>query len=242
MTCSSVGVLVCDIDGVVRDVSSSYRRAIQDTVAHFSQGRYCPSLADIDQLKQEGYWNNDWEAARELLRRWGQDVPLADITAYFQSRYWGDTEAPTGLITQETLLITGDYFETWTEQGWRWGFFSGAPRREARYALARLGLADAPLVAMEDAPGKPDPTGLWTLVQAWSCPPGTPIIYAGDTVADMLTVQRARVQYPEYTWRAVGILPPHVQDVQSYTQTLHQSGAQVVLPGLRHLSPAAVLP
>jgi HAD superfamily phosphatase len=235
------GVLVCDIDGVIRDVRHSYRQAIQKTVHHFSQGAYEPTLAEIDQLKSEGNWNNDWRATQELLHRRGWDVPLADLIPHFQRLYWGETEHPTGLITQETLLVTGYFFHQLTLMGWRWGFFSGAPRREAQYALARLGLDTAPLVAMEDAPEKPDPTGLLQVLRSWSLPPGTPIVYAGDTVADMLTVQAARREQPQYHWVAVGILPPHVQDVEGYTQTLQRHGSALVLPSLRQLVPAAVL-
>jgi HAD superfamily phosphatase len=236
---SNLGVIICDIDGVIRDVRHSYRRAIQATVAHFTQAQYEPTLADIDQLKSEGYWNNDWSATQELLRRWGTDVPLAAVIDHFQNLYWGETENPTGLITQEELLITADYFPALTHRGWRWGFFSGAPRREAQYALDRLGVGFAPLVAMEDAPAKPDPTGL--LQAVGSCPAATPIIYAGDTVADMLTVQAARRQQPQYHWVAVGILPPHIQDIDNYTKTLQNHGADVVLPRLSHLVPESVL-
>ncbi|WP_448380879.1 TIGR01548 family HAD-type hydrolase [Gloeomargarita sp.] len=234
------GVLIADIDGVIRDVRHSYRRAIQATVQHFTQGAYTPTLAEIDQLKSEGHWNNDWRATQELLRRRGWDVPLADLIPYFQRLYWGATAHPTGLITQEELLIDRDFFGQFTQAGWRWGFFSGAPRREAQYALARLGLAAAPLVAMEDAPEKPDPTGLLRLVRQWSCPPGTPILYAGDTVADMLTVQAARQEQPAYVWVAVGILPPHIQDVEGYTQTLQQHGASYVFANLGQLLPTSV--
>lgn len=239
---SNLGVFICDIDGVIRDVRHSYRRAIQMTVHHFSDGQYQPTLAEIDQLKSEGHWNNDWSATQELLRRWGKEVPLAAVIPYFQTLYWGETENPTGLITQETLLVTGDYFTPLTHRGWHWGFFSGAPRREAQYALDRLGVGFAPLVAMEDAPEKPDPTGLLQILSQWSCPPGTPVIYAGDTVADMLTVQVARREQPEYSWVAVGILPPHVQDVDNYTKTLQRHGAAVVLPNLNLLVPESVLP
>ncbi|MEN9218111.1 MAG: TIGR01548 family HAD-type hydrolase [Gloeomargarita sp. DG_2_bins_126] len=237
-----MGICICDIDGVIRDVRHSYRRAIQRTVAHFTQEQYEPTLTDIDRLKSEGIWNNDWSATQELLRRWGADVPLPAVTEHFQSLYWGETEQPTGLITQEELLVTADYFHQLTRRGWGWGFFSGAPRREARYALARLGLATAPLVAMEDAPEKPDPTGLLALLDDWSCPQGTPVIYAGDTVADMLTVQAARQAQPAYRWIAVGILPPHVEAVDDYTKTLQKHGAEVVLARLRHLVPESVLP
>jgi len=62
-------VLLFDIDGVIRDVAASYRRAIVETVDQFSGWR--PEAAEIDALKSEGCWNNDWEASLELLRRHG---------------------------------------------------------------------------------------------------------------------------------------------------------------------------
>ena len=42
----SFTILLFDIDGVIRDVAGSYRRALQETVAHYSGWR--PSAADID--------------------------------------------------------------------------------------------------------------------------------------------------------------------------------------------------
>jgi HAD superfamily phosphatase len=71
---SARAVLLFDIDGVIRDVAASYRRAIVETVHQFSGWR--PQPAQIDALKSEGCWNNDWEASRELLRRHGQSGGL----------------------------------------------------------------------------------------------------------------------------------------------------------------------
>jgi HAD superfamily phosphatase len=62
--------LVFDIDGVIRDVAGSYRRALADTVEHFTAGNYRPTPEDIDLLKSEGIWNNDWEASQELIQRY----------------------------------------------------------------------------------------------------------------------------------------------------------------------------
>ena len=44
-------IVVFDIDGVIRDVGGSYRRAIADTVEHFTGGASRPTLTDIDALK-----------------------------------------------------------------------------------------------------------------------------------------------------------------------------------------------
>ena len=61
------GFLLFDIDGVLRDVAGSYRLAIKETVNHFSNWK--PSLENIDNLKAEGCWNNDWKASQELIKR-----------------------------------------------------------------------------------------------------------------------------------------------------------------------------
>lgn len=251
-------LLVFDIDGVIRDVSGSYRRALADTVEHFTAGGYRPSPEDIDHLKQEGCWNNDWEGSQELVYRYferqGQSravlsIDYSSLVDFFQRRYRGpnpeDPDSWTGYISQEPLLVSADYFAKLAQAGYGWGFFSGATRGSANFILQRrLGLANPVLIAMEDAPGKPDPTGLFTAVdqlvsryQLSICPP---VIYVGDTVADMQTIVQARQQQPQQTWIGIGVLPPHVlaqgEDYsQSYRQTLQKAGAQGVIDRLLDL-------
>ena len=65
---NSRGFLLFDIDGVIRDVTRSYRLAIQHTVNYFCNWK--PELENIDNLKAEGIWNNDWEASYELIKRY----------------------------------------------------------------------------------------------------------------------------------------------------------------------------
>ncbi|MBU6228957.1 MAG: TIGR01548 family HAD-type hydrolase [Cyanobacteria bacterium REEB459] len=256
---ASPAILVFDIDGVLRDVSHSYRRALADTVEQFTSQQYRPSPEDIDTLKSEGLWNNDWEGAQELVYRHFETLGRArdqlgldykELVDFFQSRYRGpDQSHPdrwSGYITQEPLLISPAYFADLKTGEIAWGFFSGATRGSARYVLERrLGLVDPVLVAMEDAPGKPDPTGLLAVVQVLSqhhnLSPDLPVIYAGDTVADMHTLHQARRQYPHRPWIGVGVLPPHVLASQesyrqAYQGALEQAGAQVVLETISKLT------
>lgn len=251
-------IVVFDIDGVVRDVGGSYRRALADTVEHFTGGAYRPSQADIDTLKAEGIWNNDWEASQELVYRYfaqGRSreatrntlqLDYNELVAFFQSRYRGpDPTHWTGYICQEPLLLQRAYFEQLTHAHIRWGFFSGATTGSARYVLERrLGLSDPTLIAMEDAPGKPDPTGLLQTVSLLKGLDTTPVIYVGDTVGDIRTVINARQSQPDRPWLAVGVLPPHVQTTdaqrQSYRATLQTAGAQVVFDNAQELTPAAI--
>ena len=168
-------IVVFDIDGVVRDVGGSYRRALADTVEQFTGGEFRPSPEAIDALKAEGLWNNDWEASQELIARYFEErnqprasiaITYDEIVAFFQARYRGtDPQKLTGYICHEPLLLDRAYFDTLTAAGIGWGFFSGATRPSATYVMIeRLGLVDPVLVAMDDAPGKPDPTGLFEAI------------------------------------------------------------------------------
>lgn len=253
-------IAVFDIDGVIRDVSGSYRRALADTVEHFTAGAYRPTPADIDRLKAEGSWNNDWEASQELVYRYWdrQGTARSQVTLdyellvdFFQRRYRGpvldDPSQWTGYIAQEPVLVSKQYFEHLTAAGIRWGFFSGATRGSAAYILEhRLDLLNPLLVAMHEAPGKPDATGLFQVVdQLVSHPEHPPVLYAGDTVADMHTIQNAQAQRPHQRWLGVGILPPHVVAAgeayaHTYAATLEAAGAIAVVPSVQDLTPAYI--
>lgn len=251
-------IVIFDIDGVIRDVGGSYRRALADTVEQFTDQAYRPSDVDIDKLKSEGIWNNDWEASQELIYRYfetlGQSrsslgLNYQKIVAFFQSRYRGlEPNNWTGYICDEPLLVQPSYFEQLSNVGIPWGFFSGATRASANYVLSkRLGLQSPLLIAMEDAPGKPDPTGLLAAVEQLEQQfnaKTVPILYVGDTVGDMYAVERARSQYGDRTWLGVGVLPPHVQVTtqrrQAYTETLKAAGAMVVLDNVQDLTPTQI--
>ena len=253
MTASTRAIVVFDIDGVIRDVSGSYRRAISDTVEHFTSQTYRPTPTDIDNLKSEGIWNNDWEASQELIYRYfvsqGQQreqlqLDYANIVTYFQSRYRGtDSENWNGYICHEPLLAQPSYFQELTQSGVAWGFFSGATRLSANYVLEkRLGLQSPILIAMEDAPGKPDPTGLFATINILENGNNQKqtVVYVGDTVADMHTVEKAKAIDNSRTWLGIGVLPPHVQETtpirEAYTQKLMQAGAKIVFNNVQELT------
>ena len=216
-------------------MAGSYRRALQDTVEHYSGWR--PSAEEIDALKGEGLWNNDWDASLEFLRRReGQPPERRDLISVFSDFYFGgdpngDPSQWKGLIGNEPLLVDSDFFANLSRQGWRWGFVSGAEPPSARYVLqVRLGLIDPPLIAMGDAPDKPDPTGLIRLAEQLAADDAPQrIVYIGDTVADVTTVINARTVRPDFPWQSLAVSPPHVRNVRAYQQTLRKAGADQVL-------------
>jgi HAD superfamily phosphatase len=234
VTCQVRAIAVFDIDGVIRDVSGSYRRAIADTVEHFTEKQYRPSSEDIDNLKSEGIWNNDWEATQELIYRYFETQGLSrnnlklnyqSLVDFFQSRYRGvNLENWDGYICQEKLLISSAYL--------------------ANYVLKkRLNLVDPILIAMEDAPSKPDPTGLFmaieTIEKEGNLDLNLPVIYAGDTVADIYTIRQARTIFPRRNWISIGVLPPHLRESEKqlvYTEKLIQSGSNLIVNSLEELT------
>ncbi len=262
-------ILLFDIDGVLRDVSGSYRRAIQATVRHYSG--WTPDPSAIDALKGEGLWNNDWEASLELLRRHRQAngmaaaaadamdplPPLDDLAAVFSGFYfggdpWGPPSEWQGFIRDEDLLVDTAFFQRLSGAGLAWGFVSGAEGPSARFLLEeRLGLVHPPLVAMEDAPQKPDPSGLLALAErlaaGWNQslgPQGPPVVYLGDTVADVETVHRARRQRPDQPFLALAVAPPHLhgphrlEQRRAYEERLQAAGADHLLSHTRELADA----
>ncbi len=251
-------IVVFDIDGVIRDVGGSYRLALADTVEHFTNGGYRPTAIEIDELKGEGIWNNDWEAAQEYIYRYferqGQNRSASNldyetIVAYFQTKYRGtDPVNWNGYICNEPLLATPEYFDSLTTANIPWGFFSGATTGSASYVLEkRLGLIAPVLVAMEDAPGKPNPQGLFMAVDqlialSKNIDDKMPLVYVGDTVADMYTVIKARSIKIDRQIFAVGIIPPHVEidRINSYTTNLIEAGANIVLKNVKELTPESI--
>lgn len=248
-------VLLFDIDGVIRDVGGSYRRAIVETVHHYSGVR--PEPGAIDALKAEGCWNNDWLASLELLRRDGlgqagrPPLPAFEaLVAVFNGFYFGgdpdgDPMGWRGFIGSEPLLVERSFFASLSQAAILWGFVSGAEPPSARFVLQqRLGLSDPPLIAMGDAPDKPDPTGLLRLAaELIGAPLGSgalPVAYLGDTVADVLTVVRARERLPQQRFLSLAVAPPHLQVAEAserrkaYEAQLLQAGADAVIPDTRY--------
>ena len=136
-----------DIDGVIRDVSKSYRFAIKETVNCLSGWE--PKTEDIDNLKATGSWNNDWDLSHELIRQAQQQKKEGDqkvpsrkkIIEVFNNFYFGcnpinsSIKKWTGFINNETLLVDKNFFTGLMQKGIVYGFVSGAELPSARFVL-----------------------------------------------------------------------------------------------------------
>ena len=132
-----VKAILFDMDGVLVDVSRSYRRAIQETAAHFT-GRDIP-VGTIQRYKNHGGFNDDWKLTHAIISSTGIQVSLPRVTAAFQRLYRGDNW--NGLIAEETALIRHDVLERLRSQVNIMGVVTGRPKEEAQWAVKHFGWA-----------------------------------------------------------------------------------------------------
>jgi HAD superfamily phosphatase len=112
----NVDAAVLDIDGVLVDVADSYRRAIVESLDHV----YGETIerADVQQFKDAGGFNNDWEltdaAALYLLaRREGCDLTLDQFTTDIAAM-GGGLAAARSIISEELTPADRErVFATW---------------------------------------------------------------------------------------------------------------------------------
>lgn len=179
--------ILFDLDGVIADVSRSYRRAIVQTAAAFG---VAVTGADIAAVKAAGDANNDWIVTRRVLADRGVPVELPAVVAEFERLYQGGEGRP-GLREEETLLLDSDWLAALRSR-YRLGMVTGRPRSDAAWFLERFGLAEAfdTVVCMEDAPRKPDPAPIRLALDRLGVAAAWMI---GDTPDDLVAARRAGV-------------------------------------------------
>jgi len=146
--------LLFDMDGVLAEVSRSYRAAIASTAESYGVAL---DPAEITAAKAEDGANDDWEVTRRLLSRHGVDAELAEVTARFEDLYQGSGDRP-GLRELETLRPDRSLLERLAKR-LPLGIVTGRPQADAERFLRRFKVADlfSVVVCREDAPLKPNP-------------------------------------------------------------------------------------
>ncbi len=182
-------VILFDLDGVIADVSGSYRTAIAQTCTHF--GVQVDSEA-IEAVKLEGNANNDWTVTHRLLERAGIVIEYEVVAAEFERRYHGEDDLP-GLHESETMLLALEQLHAVTA-AFPCAIVTGRPREDAAAFLDRFDLRacfDA-IVCMEDTDQpKPSPKPLQEALRrlAETAPSSAeqtgPVWMIGDTVDDL---------------------------------------------------------
>lgn len=104
-TAATAEALLLDMDGVLAEVSRSYRQAMVETARAFGAE---VSADDIEREKLAGNANNDWQLTQRLIaaaRAGGGAAPtLEEVTRVFEKFYQGADGKP-GLCELEALLV-----------------------------------------------------------------------------------------------------------------------------------------
>jgi len=222
-------ILVFDMDGVLVDVSESYREAIQQTVGRFTGKRV--TRADIQEWKNRGGWNDDWALSTAMIRSQGVDARYDAVVEYFQSIFHGS--GSDGLIMRERWIARDGMLERLNGQ-FQFALFTGRLRWEAELTLRRFApaLRFEPIVGAGDVSNhKPAPDGL---LHIGKLAPHAQLWYIGDTVDDARSAKAAGVPF-------IGIAAPASARCEELCALLKEEGARAVLDDINQLEDALAL-
>ena len=220
--------LVFDMDGVLVDVSESYRQTIQETVERFT-GKSV-TRAEIQEWKNRGGWNDDWALSTAMIRDKGVDADYNEVVNYFQGLFHG--EGSDGLILRERWIAQEGVLER-LNQKYQFGLFTGRFRWEAELTLHRFapGLQFEPIVGAGDVPNhKPAPDGLLKIARL---APGAELWYIGDTVDDARSAKAAGVPF-------IGVAATASAHRQQLCALFKEEGAKAVLEDINQLEDALI--
>ncbi len=207
--------LLFDMDGVLADVSKSFRIAIIETAKSFGAK---VSGEEIKALKAKGNANNDWILTKRLLEKRSIKTDLATVIKRFEEIYQGTAKTP-GLRLTEKLIPSKTFLEKITSK-YPSAIVTGRPKKDSNLFLLNAGIKElfAASVCMEDGPAKPNPYPVLKALEllnkqrAWMF---------GDTPDDIHAAREASVI-------PIGIIAPG-EDHNSTKTLLKESGAALVL-------------
>jgi HAD superfamily phosphatase len=183
-------LIVFDMDGVLAEVTESYREAIVQTVEHFAGRRIERDL--IQDYKNRGGWNNDWALSQKIAADLGVEVPYDTVVDYFNQVFIGTNG--NGLIQREQWFPKPGLLERLRKR-FDLAIFTGRLQYEAEITLKRFApdCAFDPLLCAEHvAKSKPAPDGLLAIQRM---KPGRNLWYIGDTVDDARSARAAGVPF-----------------------------------------------
>lgn len=219
--------LVFDMDGVLAEVTESYRESVVQTVRHFT-GKTI-ERDSIQEYKNRGGFNNDWLLSQQICSDLGVEVPYETVTTYFCDIFFGPG-GDDGLISREVWIPRSGLLESLAEK-FQIAIFTGRLQSEAAITLQRYAsnIPFSPIIAVDDvAEGKPAPEGLLLIRKLTGA---KKMIYVGDTIDDARSSKAAGVPF-------IGIAAASNPWNQELAALLRAEGAYAVLDDVNQIAVA----
>ena len=216
-------LLIFDMDGVLVDVTASYRQTIIETVKQFTGIEL--SNQEIQAAKNRGSSNNDWDLTLELVRERGGSATRQQVVQAFQQIYLGNNND--GLIARERWLPREQLLERLSRR-FRLALFTGREHWEALFTLSKFApeIVFDPVVGMEDVEReKPDPEGLLKIVRQVAA---AEAFYVGDATDDCRAARAAEVPF-------IGVVGPQNPLGAELDRLFRQEGARAVIADVNEL-------
>lgn len=220
--------LLMDMDGVLAEVSKSYRAAILETCVIY--GAKSVTGDTITEWKARGNANDDWQLTYDLIHNdpdGQKNVTLEQVTETFEKLYQGHGDTP-GLYTLETLIPLRETLEVLHQRSQPGvGIVTGRPRSDCMKFLKQHGLETmiSATYCMEDGPSKPDPFPVRRCCELMGVEPSASVVLVGDTPDDIKAAVSAGC-------RAVGVVTPDSKPEAraKLSEAMKKAGADAVLP------------
>ena len=180
--------LIFDMDGVLVDVSRSYREAIRQTASYFLERSVL--MSEVDEIKNTVGMNNDWDATYALINN--PNISYEGVKSYFQSIYL-DNGQKSGLINNEKLLISKQKVQSLKNKYKKLGIATGRPKKEAEYVINKNKLIEIfdCIIALEDVENsKPSPDSILMVIEKLNL---KQTVYIGDSPSDVIAAERAKI-------------------------------------------------
>lgn len=231
--------LLMDMDGVLAEVSKSYRAAIVATCHKY--GATSVTQDTVTEWKARGNANDDWKLSHDLIKsdpNGKKDVTLEQVTESFEEYYQGvdGDETKPGLYKLETLIPTR---ETLLELKRRSkpgvGIVTGRPKKDCMKFLEMHNLVDLidATYCMEDGPSKPSPVPVQTCCKQMNVEPSESVVLVGDTPDDIKAATSAGCS-------AVGVTTPEAvlasnekgedHTLSTMATAMKEAGADTIYP------------
>jgi HAD superfamily phosphatase len=211
------------MDGVLAEVTESYREAIVQTVKHYTGKTIARDL--IQDYKNQGGWNNDWSLSRKIAADLGVDVDYDKLVEQFNVFFLGNNGD--GLIQRESWFPQNGLLERLSGKHGL-ALFTGRLRYEADITLERFAssITFSPMICADDVTqAKPHPEGLQRIIRETR---PQKLWYIGDTVDDARCARAAQVPF-------VGIAAATHTKREELVRLLHQENAVAILENINQI-------